>query len=58
MSEETEIKTLFKYIPARVITNDGLLNDIFGQSEIELLNDYESLYSKYLMQILMLKGRA
>lgn len=46
MSEETEIKTLFKYIPARVITNDGLLNDIFGQSEIELLNDYESLYSK------------
>ena len=33
-------------IPAVVITNDGLTGDVDGESEIELLKDYESWYSK------------
>lgn len=33
-------------IPAVVITNDGTLNDIEGISEVDLLQDYESAYSK------------
>lgn len=41
-----ETKTLFEFIPAWVIVNDGLTGDLIGTSEIELLQDYESWYSK------------
>lgn len=34
------------FIPAVIITNDGLIGDIDGESEIETLKDYESWYSK------------
>lgn len=46
--EETvpETATLFEYIPAVVIINDGLSNDGKGESEIENLEDLEGLYSK------------
>ncbi len=39
-------KTLFSYIPAWVILNDGLTGDLVGVSEIEQLRDYEEWYSK------------
>lgn len=39
-------KTALENIPAVVITNDGLIGDIDGESEIEVLKDYESWYSK------------
>ena len=43
----TEAKaTKFQYIPAVVILNDGLTNDIKGESEIENLAYYEQYYSK------------
>ena len=43
----TEAKpTKFQYIPAIVILNDGLTNDIKGESEIENLAYYEQYYSK------------
>lgn len=38
--------TLFDYVPARVIVNDGLTGDLRGVSEIGQLEDYESWYSK------------
>jgi hypothetical protein len=38
--------TLFTYIPAIVIVNDGLTGDLKGESEIETLAEYESWYSK------------
>lgn len=41
-----EVKTLFEYIPAFVILNDSLSGDLFGTSEISLLREYESYYSK------------
>lgn len=41
-----ETKTKFNYIPAWVIVNDGLTGDLIGTSEIELLQQYESWYSK------------
>lgn len=41
-----ETKTAFTFIPAWVIINDGLTGDLIGTSEIELLQDYESWYSK------------
>ena len=34
------------FIPAVVIVNDGLTGDMLGESEIELLSDYEMWYSK------------
>lgn len=48
MLEETvpEIKTLFTYVPAVVILNDGLTNESKGESEAESLQAYEGLYSK------------
>lgn len=39
-------ETLLKTIPAVVIINDGLTGDYLGDSEIELLEGYESWYSK------------
>lgn len=43
----TEAKaTKFKYIPAIVILNDGLTNDVRGESEIENLAECEKYYSK------------
>lgn len=39
-------KTLFTYIPAVVIINDGLTGDLQGESEIGQLEDYESWYSR------------
>ena len=41
-----ETQTKFTYIPAWVIINDGLTGDLIGTSEIELLQQYESWYSK------------
>lgn len=41
-----ETVTRFKYIPAWVILNDGLTGDLIGVSEIYLLKDYESWYSR------------
>lgn len=38
--------TLMRTIPAVVVTNDGLTGDIDGESEVELLADYEEWYSK------------
>lgn len=38
-------KTLFRRIPGVVILNDGLTNDSRGESEIALLDGYESRYS-------------
>ena len=39
-------KTLFKYIPGYVILNDGLTGDLLGSSDIETIEDYESIYNK------------
>lgn len=39
--------TLFPYIPAAVVLNDGLTGDTQGESEIVNLYAYESSYSKY-----------
>lgn len=39
-------KTLFTFIPAVVIVNDGLTGDLQGESEIGQLADYESWYSR------------
>ena len=41
-----EQKTLFPYIPAWVIVNEGLTGDLIGESEVDLLFDYESWYSR------------
>lgn len=41
-----ETVTKFKYIPAWVIINDGLTGDPFGKSDVEMLIDDESWYSK------------
>lgn len=38
--------TLFSYIPAFVIINDGLSGDMQGVSEVDLLDNFESSYSK------------
>ena len=38
--------TLFDYIPAVVVVNDGLTGDLQGCSEIEDLAAYEAVYSK------------
>ena len=38
--------TKLTFIPAFVIINDGLSGEILGESEIELLMDYEMWYSK------------
>lgn len=39
-------KTLFPYIPAVVILNDGLTGETRGESEMERLIGYEATYSK------------
>lgn len=39
-------KTLLEYIPAVVILNDGLTNDIKGESEIAKLMELEEYYTK------------
>jgi len=41
-----ETATKFSFIPAWVILNDGLTGDMIGVSEIDLLKDYESWYSR------------
>lgn len=38
--------TKLNFIPAFIIINDGLSGEILGESEIELLMDYEMWYSK------------
>lgn len=43
---QPETKTLFTYIPAWVIVNDGLTGDLIGTSEVEQLEEYEYWYSK------------
>ena len=44
LSEPTA--TLFEFIPACVVVNDGLTGDLMGTSEVELLAGYEGWYSK------------
>lgn len=45
--EPTEVQpTKLKRIPAVIFVNDGLTGDTNGESEIELLQDYEKYYSK------------
>lgn len=39
-------KTLFQKIPAVVILNEGLTNDVRGVSDVESILDYEKTYSK------------
>lgn len=39
-------QTKFPYIPAWVIVNEGLTGDLIGESEVDLLADYESWYSR------------
>lgn len=39
-------ETLLDFIPACVFLNDGLTGDEDGESEIDLLSDYEKYYSK------------
>lgn len=39
-------ETLMPMIPVSIFINDGLTGDDSGESEIELLSDYESWYSK------------
>lgn len=39
-------ETDYEKIPAVIITNDGLLDEKKGVSDVEFLNDYESIYSK------------
>lgn len=41
-----ETTTELEYIPAVVITNDDVLEDRVGVSDVEFLSDYESIYSK------------
>lgn len=41
-----ETATKFTYIPAWVIVNEALTGDLLGNSEIELLQDYESWYNR------------
>lgn len=41
-----ERPTKFSYIPGGVILNDGLTGDTDGESEIRLLEEYESTYSR------------
>lgn len=43
---QPETKTLFTYIPAWVIVNDGLTGDLIGTSEVAQLEEYEYWYSK------------
>lgn len=44
VTEKQPIK--LDFIPAVVMINDGLTGDEFGESEVELLADYEEWYSK------------
>ena len=47
IEEITELQeTLIPVIPAVIFVNDGLTGEDDGESEIELLHDYESYYSK------------
>lgn len=43
---QPETKTLFTFIPAWVIINDGLTGDLIGSSEVKNLGTYESWYSR------------
>lgn len=40
-----DTKTGLSKIPAFVITNEGLTGDVFGESDIKMLEEYEQLYS-------------
>lgn len=46
IGQPEEITTLLNFIPAYVIVNDGLTGDILGESEVEILQDRESMFSK------------
>lgn len=45
VEKEVAIKTPLPYIPAYVILNDGLTGDTLGESEIDIIDDFESSYS-------------
>lgn len=38
--------TKFSFIPGGVILNDGLTGDLDGESDIQVIQDYESMYSR------------
>lgn len=46
VKEEEPIVTPFNFIPAYVIINDGLTGDILGESEVEILQAREAMFSK------------
>lgn len=46
MEPEEVIETDFEYIPCFIIFNDGLSGEIVGESEVEEIDDYESVISK------------
>lgn len=50
--------TLMPMIPASIFINDGLTGEEQGESEIDLLQEYEQWYSNCPMQILMQRERA
>ncbi len=43
---EKKRKILFPFIPATIVLNDGLSGDLDGESELDLLVQYEKYYSK------------
>lgn len=46
LEESDEINTMFPFIPAAVIFNDGLTGDMSGESEIDIIDEFESYYAK------------
>ena len=46
IEEKEEIKTEFTYIPGGVILNGGLTGDMFGESDIAKIYEFESYYNK------------
>lgn len=46
IEQPEEFNTGFSFIPAVVIFNDGLTGNTTGESEIDIIDDFESYYSK------------
>lgn len=46
IEQNEEIKTEFTYIPGGVILNGGLTGDMFGESDIAKVAEFESYYNK------------
>ena len=39
-------RTEFQYIPGGIISNEGMLNEVSGESEVDLLDEYEVYYTE------------